>query len=429
MKNFVEELKWRGMIHDIMPGTEEELMKGQAAAYVGIDPTGDSLHIGHLVSIMILKHFQSCGHKPIALVGGATGMIGDPSMKSQERNLLDEQTLAHNVKCIKEQLGKFLDFESDAPNKAELVNNYDWMKDYTFINFTRDIGKLITVNYMMSKDSVKKRLSRESSEGMSFTEFTYQLLQGYDFLYLYENKGVKLQLGGADQWGNITTGTELIRRKLGGEAYALTCPLITKADGGKFGKTEKGNIWLDPERTSPYQFYQFWLNVSDEDAERYIKIFTMLDRETIEGAVAEHKECPERRTLQKLLAKEVTIMVHGQAEYDKAISASEMLFGKGTADALKALDEKTFLSVFDGVPQYTLAKSAFPCDIIETLAVATDVFPSKGECRKMIQGGGLSVNKEKVTDAAMQLTAANLLDDKYILVQKGKKNYYILKFE
>ena len=307
------------MIHDIMPGTEEELMKGPSSAYVGIDPTGDSLHIGHLVSIMILKHFQACGHKPYALVGGATGMIGDPSMKSQERNLLDEATLAHNVECIKAQLGRFLDFNSDAPNKAELVNNYDWMKDYSFINFARDIGKMITVNYMMSKDSVKKRLSRDSSEGMSFTEFSYQLLQGYDFLYLYQHKGVKLQLGGADQWGNITTGTEMIRRSCAGEAFALTCPLITKADGGKFGKTEKGNVWLDPARTSPYQFYQFWLNVSDDDAERYIKIFTMLDRATIESAIAAHRECPERRELQKLLAREVTIMVHGQAEYDNAL--------------------------------------------------------------------------------------------------------------
>ena len=429
MKNFVKELQWRGMIHDIMPGTEEELMKGPAAAYVGIDPTGDSLHIGHLVSIMILKHFQACGHKPYALVGGATGMIGDPSMKSQERNLLDEKTLAHNVACIKAQLGKFLDFESDAPNKAELVNNYDWMKDYTFINFTRDIGKLITVNYMMAKDSVKKRLSRESNEGMSFTEFTYQLLQDYDFLYLYEHNGVKLQLGGADQWGNITTGTELIRRKLGGEAFALTCPLITKADGGKFGKTEKGNVWLDPERTSPYQFYQFWLNVSDADAERYIKIFTMLDRETIEAAVAAHKEAPERRELQKLLAREVTIMVHSEREYENAVAASQMLFGKGTVEALKALDERTFLSVFEDVPQYTLPKSALPGDLLETLAVSTDIFPSKGECRKTIQGNGLSINKEKVSDTALQLTAEHLLDGKYILVQKGKKNYYILKFE
>ncbi len=429
MKNFVEELKWRGMIHDIMPGTEEELMKGQAGAYVGIDPTGDSLHIGHLVSIMILKHFQGCGHKPYALVGGATGMIGDPSMKSQERNLLGEETLAHNVACIRKQLSKFLDFESDAPNKAELVNNYDWMKDYTFINFTRDIGKLITVNYMMSKDSVKKRLSRESSEGMSFTEFTYQLLQGYDFLYLYKNKGVKLQLGGADQWGNITTGTELIRRSLGGEAFALTCPLITKADGGKFGKTEKGNIWLDPEKTSPYQFYQFWLNVSDQDAEKYIKIFTMLDRQTIESAIEEHLRCPEQRSLQKLLAKEVTVMVHGEREYENAVAASQMLFGKGTSEALKALDEKTFLDVFDGVPSWELSAEELPCDIIEMLAVRSEVFPSKGECRKMIQAGGLSINKEKVTDTALQLGPEHLLDGKYILVQKGKKNYFILKFK
>ena len=320
MKNFVEELRWRGMIQDIMPGTEEKLMEGPAGAYVGIDPTADSLHICHLVSIMILKHFQACGHKPFALVGGATGMIGDPSMKSQERNLLDEQTLAHNVACIKKQLSRFLDFDSDAPNKAELVNNYDWMKDYTFIDFTRDIGKHITVNYMMAKDSVKKRLSSESREGMSFTEFTYQLLQGYDYLYLYEHKGCLLQMGGADQWGNITTGSELIRRILGKEAYALTCPLITKADGGKFGKTEKGNIWLDPARTSPYQFYQFWLNVSDADAERYIKIFTMLSREEIEDAVARHAEAPHLRQLQKLLAKEVTIMVHGEEEYERAVA-------------------------------------------------------------------------------------------------------------
>jgi tyrosyl-tRNA synthetase len=429
MKNFVEELKWRGMIHDIMPGTEEELMKGPGSAYVGIDPTGDSLHIGHLVSIMILKHFQNCGHKPFALVGGATGMIGDPSMKSQERNLLDEETLAHNVACIKAQLGRFLDFESDAPNKAELVNNYDWMKDYTFINFTRDIGKMITVNYMMSKDSVKKRLSRESSEGMSFTEFTYQLLQGYDFLYLYQHRGVKLQLGGADQWGNITTGTELIRRAVGGEAYALTCPLITKADGGKFGKTEKGNIWLDAERTTPYQFYQFWLNVSDEDAERYIKIFTMLDRETIEAAIEEQKADPGRRTLQKLLAKEVTIMVHGQKEYENAVSASEMLFGKGTAEALKALDEKTFLSVFDGVPMYEIKKSELPIQVLDLLAVRTDIFPSKGEARKMVQGNGVSFNKEKYSDINGQIDESFIIDGKYILVQKGKKNYYILKAE
>ena len=426
MKNFVEELKWRGMIHDITPGTEEELKKGPMSAYVGIDPTGDSLHIGHLVSIMILKHFQACGNKPFALVGGATGMIGDPSMKSAERNLLDEATLAHNVECIKAQLARFLDFDSDAPNKAELVNNYDWMKDYTFINFTRDIGKLITVNYMMSKDSVKKRLDRESSEGMSFTEFTYQLLQGYDFLWLYQHRDVHLQLGGADQWGNITTGAELIRRVLGKEAHALTCPLITKADGGKFGKTEKGNIWLDAERTSPYQFYQFWLNVSDLDAERYIKIFTMLDRETIENAIAAHRECPERRELQKLLAREVTIMVHGEAEYENALKASQMLFGKATADDLRSLDEKTFLAVFDGVPTFEIARERLPMNILEALAVETQVFPSKGEARKMIQGNGFSVNKEKFTDPNGSLTEADIIDGKYILVQKGKKDYYIL---
>ena len=426
MKNFVEELKWRGMIHDIMPGTEEELMKGPGAAYVGIDPTGDSLHIGHLVSIMILKHFQACGHKPYALVGGATGMIGDPSMKNQERNLLDEATLAHNVECIKAQLSRFLDFNSDAPNKAELVNNYDWMKDYTFINFTRDIGKLITVNYMMSKDSVKKRLSRDSSEGMSFTEFTYQLLQGYDFLYLYQNYGVKLQLGGADQWGNITTGTELIRRTCQGEAYALTCPLITKADGGKFGKTEKGNIWLDPERTSPYQFYQFWLNVSDDDAERYIKIFTMLDRKTIEDAIAAHRECPERRELQKLLAREVTILVHGESGLDSALKASAMLFGKATTEDLKALDEKTFLAVFDGVPTFTLDRGKLPLGILDALAVETGIFPSKGEARKMIQQNGFSLNKAKMNDINKSLSEEDIIDGKYILAQKGKKDYYII---
>ena len=426
MKNFFEELKWRGMIHDVTPGTEEELKKGQMSAYVGIDPTGDSLHIGHLVSIMILKHFQACGNKPYALVGGATGMIGDPSMKSAERNLLDEETLAHNVACIKAQLGKFLDFDSDAPNAAKLVNNYDWMKDYTFINFTRDIGKLITVNYMMSKDSVKKRLSRDSSEGMSFTEFTYQLLQGYDFLYLYEHEGVKLQLGGADQWGNITTGTELIRRVLGQEAYALTCPLITKSDGGKFGKTEKGNIWLDAERTSPYQFYQFWLNVSDADAEKYIKIFTMLDREIIEKAIEDHRQCPEARGLQKLLAREVTVMVHGEKEYDNAVRASQMLFGKATADDLRSLDEKTFLAVFDGVPTFEIEKGKLPCPILDFLAVETGIFPSKGEARKMIQGNGFSLNKEKVTDFNRDITDADIIDGKYILAQKGKKDYYLV---
>ena len=426
MKNFVEELRWRGMIQDIMPGTEEELMKGPASAYVGIDPTGDSLHIGHLVSIMILKHFQACGHKPFALVGGATGMIGDPSMKSQERNLLDEQTLAHNVSCIKEQLSRFLDFDSDAPNRAELVNNYDWMKDYSFIDFTRDIGKLITVNYMMSKDSVKKRLSRESTEGMSFTEFTYQLLQGYDFLYLFTHRGVKLQLGGADQWGNITTGTELIRRTGAGEAFALTCPLIKKADGGKFGKTEKGNIWLDPAKTSPYQFYQFWLNVSDDDAEKYIKIFTLLDRKTIEDAIEAHRQQPERRELQKLLAREVTVMVHGQAEYDMAVKASGILFGKATTEDLRSLDEKTFLAVFDGVPTFGIRREDLPVGILDALAVHTQIFPSKGEARKMIQQNGLSLNKEKVTDITRELGEQDIIDGKYMLVQKGKKEYYII---
>ena len=426
MKNFVEELKWRGMIHDITPGAEEELMKGPAAAYVGIDPTGDSLHIGHLVSVMILKHFQNCGHKPYALVGGATGMIGDPSMKSAERNLLDEETLGHNVECIKAQLGRFLDFDSDSPNAAKLVNNYDWMKDYTFINFARDIGKLITVNYMMSKDSVKKRLSRDSSEGMSFTEFSYQLLQGYDFLYLYEHEGVRLQLGGADQWGNITTGTELIRRTLGEQAFALTCPLITKSDGTKFGKTEKGNIWLDPKKTSPYEFYQFWLNVADDDAEKYIKIFTMLDRETIESAIEEHRQDPGRRSLQQLLAKDVTIMIHGETEYAYALAASKMLFGNSTSEELRKLDEKTFLAVFNGVPTFDVPKSELPCNILDFLAVKTGVFPSKGEARKMTAGGGVSINKDKVTDINYEVSEKDIMDGKYILAQKGKKNYFII---
>ena len=426
MKNFVEELKWRGMIHDITPGAEEELMKGPAAAYVGIDPTGDSLHIGHLVSVMILKHFQNCGHKPYALVGGATGMIGDPSMKSAERNLLDEETLGHNVECIKAQLGRFLDFDSDSPNAAKLVNNYDWMKDYTFINFARDIGKLITVNYMMSKDSVKKRLSRDSSEGMSFTEFSYQLLQGYDFLYLYEHERVRLQLGGADQWGNITTGTELIRRTLGEQAFALTCPLITKSDGTKFGKTEKGNIWLDPKKTSPYEFYQFWLNVADDDAEKYIKIFTMLDRETIESAIEEHRQDPGRRSLQQLLAKEVTIMIHGETEYANALAASKMLFGNSTSEELRKLDEKTFLAVFNGVPTFDVPKSELPCNILDFLAVRTGVFPSKGEARKMTAGGGVSINKDKVTDINYEVSEKDIMDGKYILAQKGKKNYFII---
>ena len=415
------------MIQDIMPGTEEKLMEGPTAAYVGIDPTADSLHIGHMVSIMILKHFQECGHKPIALVGGATGMIGDPSGKSQERNLLDEATLNHNVECIKKQLSKFLDFESDAPNRAELVNNYDWMKDYGFLNFIRDIGKHITVNCMMAKDSVKMRLSNESREGMSFTEFSYQLLQGYDFLWLYQNKGCRLEMGGSDQWGNITTGTELIRRTLGKtDAYALTCPLIRKADGKKFGKTEKGNIWLDPERTSPYEFYQFWLNVSDEDADRYIKIFTLLGKEEIEAAIAEHQLDPGQRKLQKLLAKEVTILVHGEAEYENALAASRMLFGNSTSEELRKLDERTFLAVFSGVPTFDIRKEDLPGGIIDLRSVKTQVFPSKGECRKMIQGGGVSVNKDKIASIDHEITENDIVDGKYILVQRGKKNYFII---
>ena len=426
MKNFVEELTWRGMIQDIMPGTEEKLMEGPTAAYVGIDPTADSLHIGHLVSVMILKHFQRCGHKPFALVGGATGMIGDPSMESAERNLLDEATLNHNVACIKAQLARFLDFESDAPNKAELVNNYDWMKDYSFINFIRDIGKHITVNYMMAKDSVKKRLQRDSSEGMSFTEFSYQLMQGYDFYWLWKNKGCILQLGGSDQWGNITTGTELIRRIDGGEAFALTCPLIRKADGTKFGKTEKGNIWLDAERTSPYEFYQFWLNVADDDAERYIKIFTMLDRETIESLIAEHREDPGQRKLQKVLAKEVTIMVHGQEAYDNAIAASQLLFGNVSAEVFRSMDERTVREVFANVPSFEVKAGEFPCNVLDLLAVKTAVFPSKGEARKMVQGGGVSLNKGKVGDINYEVTADDVINGHYILAQKGKKNYFII---
>lgn len=426
MKNFVDELTWRGMIQDIMPGTNEKLSEGPTAAYVGIDPTADSLHIGHLVSIMLLKHFQECGHKPFAVVGGATGMIGDPSLKSQERNLLDENTLNHNIECIKKQLSRFLDFDSDKENKAELLNNYDWMKNYSFLNFIRDIGKHITVNYMMAKDSVKMRLSRDSSEGMSFTEFSYQLLQGYDFLWLFEHKGCTLQMGGSDQWGNITTGTELIRRMLGKEAFALTCPLIRKADGTKFGKTEKGNIWLDAEKTSPYEFYQFWLNVSDEDARRYIKIFTMLDKQTIESAITAHIADPGSRLLQKLLAKEITVMVHGEKEYNNALAASQMLFGNSTSEQLRALDEKTFLSVFSGVPTFDLTADMLPCNIVELLAVKTAVFSSKSEARKMIQGNGVSINKDKISDADYEVASKDIIDEKYILVQKGKKNYFII---
>lgn len=427
MKNFVAELKWRGMIHNIMPGTEEQLNKEMTSAYLGIDPTADSLHIGHLVGVMMLRHFQQCGHRPLAVVGGATGMIGDPSMKSAERVLLDETTLRHNQECIKKQLARFLDFESGAPNAALLLNNYDWTKDYTFLNFARDIGKHITVNYMMSKDSVKKRLSGEDTEGMSFTEFTYQLLQGYDYLYLYKTYGCRLQVGGSDQWGNITTGAELIRRKEGGECYALTCPLITKADGGKFGKTESGNVWLDPKRTSPYTFYQFWMNVSDEDARKYIKIFTSLSQETIESLDAAHALEPHKRILQAELAKQVTIMVHGENEYNKAVTASQILFGQGTREQLMDLDEQTFLSVFAGVPQFEVALNVFPQSVTELLAVNTSIFPSKGECRKLIQGGGLSIDKEKVLQADAPVSASQLIQGKYLLVQKGKKNYYIIK--
>ena len=412
----------------MMPGTEELLEKEMVTAYVGIDPTADSLHIGHLVSVMILKHFQRCGHKPLALVGGATGMIGDPSGKSAERNLLDEETLRHNQECIKKQLSKFLDFESDAPNKAELVNNYDWMKDFTFLDFARTVGKHITVNYMMAKDSVQKRLNGEARDGLSFTEFTYQLLQGYDFLHLYETKNCKLQMGGSDQWGNITTGAELIRRTNGGEVFALTCPLITKADGGKFGKTESGNIWLDPRYTSPYKFYQFWLNVSDEDAERYIKIFTMLSKEEIEALVAEQKAAPHLRPLQKRLAKEVTIMVHSEDDYNAAVEASGILFGNATSEALKKLDEDTLLSVFEGVPQFEVSKADIEAGTkaIDLFTEKAAVFPSKGEMRKLVQGGGVSLNKEKLTAPDQTITAADLLDGKYLLVQRGKKNYYLL---
>jgi tyrosyl-tRNA synthetase len=427
--NFIEELNWRGMIHDMMPGLEEQLKKEMTTSYVGIDPTADSLHIGHLVSVMMLKHFQVSGHKPIALVGGATGMIGDPSGKSQERNLLDEATLRHNQDCLKEQLAKFLDFESDTPNAAEMVNNYDWMIKFGFLEFIRDIGKHITVNYMMAKDSVKKRLDPESgAAGMSFTEFTYQLVQGTDFLHLYETKNCKLQMGGSDQWGNITTGTELIRRKAGGEAFALTCPLIKKADGTKFGKTEEGNVWLDPDRTSPYKFYQFWLNTSDEDAERYIKIFTLLSRDEITTLIELHREAPHLRTLQKKLAEEITVMVHSRKDFEMAVSASEILFGKGTAEELKNLDEKTFLGVFEGVPQFMISKNEIEngINVVELLAGKTSVFESKGELRRTIQGNGLSINKEKISDADLFIDGSYLISNKYILAQKGKKNYSLI---
>lgn len=417
------------MIHSIMPGTEEQLQKEMTTAYVGIDPTADSLHIGHLVSVMMLKHFQRAGHKPIALIGGATGMIGDPSMKSAERNLLDEKTLRHNQESIRKQLSKFLDFESEAPNSAELVNNYDWMKDYSFLNFIRDVGKHITVNYMMAKDSVKKRLSSESAEGMSFTEFSYQLLQGYDYLHLYQTKNCRLQMGGSDQWGNITTGTDLIRRKTGeNNVFGLVCPLITKADGGKFGKTESGNVWLDRRYTSPYKFYQFWLNVSDEDAAKYIKIFTAISKDEIETLINEHNAAPHTRVLQKRLAKEVTIMVHSEADYTAAVEASNILFGNATSEALKKLDEETLLAVFDGVPQFNISKKDLAAGIkaIDLLTEKTAVFPSKGEMRKLVQSGGVSINKEKLTDFEEIITNTALLNDKYLLAQKGKKNYFLL---
>ena len=429
--NFLEELQWRGMIHTMMPGTEEQLKKEMTSAYVGIDPTADSLHIGHLVGVMMLKHFQRAGHKPIALIGGATGMIGDPSGKSAERNLLDEKALRHNQDCLQAQLAKFLDFSSDAPNAALLVNNYDWMKDYSFLDFIRDIGKHITVNYMMAKESVKKRLSSESNVGMSFTEFSYQLLQGYDFLHLYQNNNCKLQMGGSDQWGNITTGTELIRRKTGGEAFALVCPLITKADGGKFGKTESGNVWLDRRYTSPYKFYQFWLNVSDVDAEKYIKIFTAIDKEEIDLLIAQHTEAPHLRTLQKRLAQEVTVMVHSEEDFFSAVEASGILFGNATSEALKKLDEETLLAVFDGVPQFQISKELFVSGVkaIDLLVDSAAVFPSKGEMRKLVQSGGVSINKEKLDNQDLILTDAILLNNKYLLVQKGKKNYYLLTAE
>jgi len=426
--NFVEDLKWRGMLHDVMPGTEEQLAKEMTAAYIGFDPTSDSLHVGSFAQIMLLKRFQLAGHKPVALVGGATGMIGDPSGKSDERNLLNEESLNNNLNGIKAQLAKFLDFDSGEKNAAVMVNNYDWMKGYSFLEFIRDIGKHITVNYMMSKESVKKRLGAESKTGMSFTEFTYQLVQGYDFLWLYENMNCKLQMGGSDQWGNITTGTELIRRKVSGEAFALTIPLITKADGGKFGKTEHGNVWLDPEKTTPYQFYQFWLNTSDEDAEKYIKVFTFLPREEIVALIEQHKEAPHIRILQKKLAEEITTMVHSKEDFEMAVEASQILFGNGTAEQLRKLNESTFLSVFEGVPQFAISKTDFEngINVIDLLADKTAVFSSKGELRRTIQGNGLSINKEKVSNADLVIDNTFLISNKYILAQKGKKNYSLI---
>ncbi len=427
--DFISELTWRGMIHSTMPGVEDQLKKGMTTAYLGIDPTADSLHIGHLVGVMMLKHLQRAGHRPIALVGGATGMIGDPSMKSQERKLIDEETLRHNQECIKRQLAKFLDFDSDAPNAAILVNNYDWMKNFSFLEFIRDIGKHITVNYMMAKDSVKKRLSGESREGMSFTEFSYQLLQGYDYLHLYREYGCRLQLGGSDQWGNMTTGTELIRRIAGAEdAYAITCPLITKADGGKFGKTESGNVWLDARYTSPYKFYQFWLNVSDADAEKYIKIFTALTQEEIADLVAQQTADPGQRPLQRRLAQEITTMVHSAADYQAAVEASQILFSNHASDTLHRIDEDTLLAVFDGVPRFEIPRTAFAdgTKIADAIVDLAPVFPSKGELRKLAQQNGFAINKEKVADVYAPLSESMLLNDKYVLIQKGKKNYFLL---
>jgi tyrosyl-tRNA synthetase len=427
--NFVEELKWRGMIHDIMPGTEDLLKKEKTSGYIGFDPTADSLHIGHMVQVMMLMHFQRAGHTPIALVGGATGMIGDPSGKSEERNLLDEESLWKNQEAIKKQLSKFLDFQSDKENKALMVNNYDWMKEFSFLGFIREIGKHITVNYMMSKDSVKKRIGAEAKEGMSFTEFSYQLVQGTDFLVLYNNFNCKLQMGGSDQWGNIVTGTELIRRKAGGEAFALTCPLITKSDGTKFGKTESGNVWLDPEKTTPYKFFQFWLNVSDEDAAKYIKIFTILNQQEIESIIIEHNNAPHERFLQKRLAEEVTVMVHSREDYNAAVEASQILFGKGTTESLKKMDESTFLSVFEGVPVFDVKHEIIQngVTIADLFAEHSQVFASKGELRRLIQGGGLSLNKLKIENPDMVVGLEMLLNNKYLLVQKGKKNYYLIR--
>tara|TARA_R110002051_G_scaffold234092_1_gene295679 strand:- start:46964 stop:48259 length:1296 start_codon:yes stop_codon:yes gene_type:complete len=425
--NFVAELQWRGMLHDAMPGTEEHLMNGMQAAYVGIDPTADSLHIGHLVAVMMLRHFQLAGHKPYVLVGGATGMIGDPSGKSNERNLLDEKSLRHNQEALKNQLSRFLDFESEANNAAVLVNNYDWMKDFSFLEFIRDVGKHITVNYMMAKDSVKKRLSSEAKEGMSFTEFTYQLVQGYDFLHLFRTHNCTLQMGGSDQWGNITTGTELIRRIGGGKGFALTCPLITKADGTKFGKTEGGNVWLDAERTSPYKFYQYWLNTSDEDAEKYIKIFTFLGKVEIDNLVIEHQKAPHLRILQKRLADEITLMIHSQEELDNAVEASEILFGKSTGASLKKLNEKTFLDIFEGVPQAEVSMATIEegLDMIAALAAKTGFLTSNGEARRELKQNSIAVNKEKVAEDYV-ITKADLINDKFVLLQRGKKNYFVI---